>query len=353
MGFLVEKIVPFLNVRYKIGQWWVSIEESASERMQAFPPEAYIRQMAHGQVAAYTLLEDYRTQHPNVLSTDFVEWLTVDIIYYRALHLLVYGQVFGRMHQIEDSFFEFLDEIPADMQTVSNDMYRQYVMAFLARKQAKADAGGNFWNGMYQKAGDCLTYKALACLRSDIIRAGFYGEQYREMLPAYQDFFKTNPLHEYEPKISELYDKLSRVATGTSAPPFVGRSETGELVALNQFRGQVVYLNFWASWCAACLKKMEFFNEFAPELNQQGIQIVNVSIDEDPDKWRNALLSHPSKGFHVLASSGADANIARLFGVEAVPQYFIIDANGVFAGKASSAQPNDIRDKLLQLRGKQ
>lgn len=343
----------FNNVRYKIGQWWVSIEESAGDLMQKSGPEEYLKKMAYGQVAAYTLLEQYQTEHPNVLSRDFTEWLTTDIIYYRAFHLLVYGQVFGRTHQIEDSFFEFLDEIPIDQQIISNDTYRQYIMAYLAYRQVKAGEAGNFWYGMYKRAGDLLTHKALACLRSDIIRTGFYGDQYREMLPAYRDFFQTNPLHEFEPKISDLYQKLSRMATGAVAPSFIGRAETGEAISLTQYRGQVVYLNFWASWCAACLKKMEFFNEFATELNQQGIQIVNISIDENAEKWHNALLQYPSKGIHLLASSGTERNIAQLFGVEAVPQYFIIDTYGNFADRATSGQPNDIREKLLQTSKKQ
>ena len=75
---------------------------------------------------------------------------------------------------------------------------------------------------------------------------------------------------------------------------------------------------------------MEFFNDYEPELNKQGIQIVNISIDENADSWKNALAQRLFKGYNLLSSSGTESNIAQLYGVEAVPQYFIIDRNGTF-----------------------
>jgi peroxiredoxin len=342
----------FNNTRYKIGQWWVSVEEAASLLMEKLPPEEYQKNIAHKQVAAYTLLDEYRTDHPDALSQAFVEWLTMDIIYYRAFHLLVYGQVFARAHQVQPTFFEFMDETPFDHTMISNDTWRQYMMAYLAWRQIKADPAENFWVGEYKVAGELLTGKALACTRSEIIRSGFYGDQYRELLPIYTDFFQKNTYHEYEGKIADLYAKLGRMAPGAPAPPFEGRGQNGEPVTLSQFRGKIVYVNFWATWCAACLKKMEFFNEFEPELSQNGIQIVNISIDENAENWKNALAQRSFKGHNLLASSGTEKNIAQLYGVEAVPQYFIIDQNGNFVRKALSGQPNDIRLKLLEMNQK-
>jgi len=342
----------FNNVRYKIGQWWVSVEGEANRFMEELWPEDYQKKLAYKQVAAYTLLDEFRTNHLNDLTPAFIEWLTTDIIYYRAFHLLVYGYVFGKAHEVQPSFFEFLDETPLDNSMVGNDTYRQYMMALLAYRHVISGGAGNFWAGQYKIAGDIVTGKPLAYLRSEIIRNGFFGDQYRELLPIYKDYFQSNTFHEFDPKISELYHKLSLIAPGSPAPAFIGREQNGALVTLSQFRGNIVYLNFWASWCAACLTKMEFFNDYAPELHKQGIQIVNISIDDNADSWKYALDQRLFKGYNLLASSGTEQNIAQLYGVEAVPQYFIIDRNGTFVGKATSSQPDDIRLKLLEMNRK-
>jgi hypothetical protein len=76
---------------------------------------------------------------------------------------------------------------------------------------------------------------------------------------------------------------------------------------------------------------------------------VNISIDENKTSWESALATHSFKGVQLLASSGKSRNIAAVYDVEAVPQYFIIGKTGLFEIKALSSQPNDVRAKLLEI----
>ena len=163
------------------------------------------------------------------------------------------------------------------------------------------------------------------------------------VLPLYTHFLQKNAFPIFDDKVEGLYQKYARVSPGAIAPAFEAVDHTGKQILLAQFKGKIVYLNFWASWCGACLRKMEFFDEFQAELTSHGIEIVNISVDENPDSWAAALQTHPFKGYHLLASSAATKNIAVEYGVEAVPQYFIIDKKGLFEIKAASGQPNQIR----------
>lgn len=339
----------FNNIRFKIGQWWAGIDATVNSAMDLYGPVAYKDWAVKKKLAAFALLEEFRTQNPGALTPAFVKWLSADITYTWAYNLLFYGHIYTNRYQLQSDFFEFLTEVPPGNDMIGNENYRLFLLALLAREQALSNQPGNFWAGQYQRAGDKLSGKALAFFRSEIIRTGFSGEQYREMLPCYNNFLQTNPHPAYDAKVAELYSKIKRVVPGAAAPVFVGKDLNGENISLGRFRGNIVYLNFWASWCAACLKKMEFFDDYSPELKSQGIEIINVSIDENAGNWRTALETRAFKGYNLLASTGLSRNIAQDFGVEAVPQYFIIGKDGAFVEKPASGQPDDIRKRLLEL----
>jgi hypothetical protein len=97
---------------------------------------------------------------------------------------------------------------------------------------------------------------------------------------------------------------------------------------------------------------MEFMDEYEAEFAAKDIEIVNVSIDENSLNWRSALAEYQFKGRHILSSAEQGRNIDVAFGVEAIPQYFIIDRNGVFTDKATTGQTADIRKQLLLIAGK-
>jgi alkyl hydroperoxide reductase subunit AhpC len=94
---------------------------------------------------------------------------------------------------------------------------------------------------------------------------------------------------------------------------------------------------------------MEDLKPHLPELQRAGVQVVNVSIDSDADAWRRTIAERAVAGVHLLSSAGSERQIAQLFGVEAVPQYFIISKSGVFADKPLSNQPEELKKRLLDL----
>jgi thiol-disulfide isomerase/thioredoxin len=340
------------NLRFKIGQWWAVVEFSMNERMESLPPADFKAYLDERRSNASTLLDDFSSKNPGTLTPAFYNWLAAEITYFWAYHLLYYGQVYGNRWQVEPNFFDFLHDAPTVSEAIGSDWYRQFLQVLFARQMAKNGQNENFFAGQYELAGQLLSGKSLAFFRSEMIRMAFTSERYREILPFYNNFLQTNEYPAYDAKITDLYDKFVRVSPGVAAPIFTGNDVEGRAVRLAQFRGRVVYLNFWASWCSACLKKMNFINDYADELNSRGVEIVNISLDENISSWQAALVERSVRGHNLLASSGYDRNIAASYGVEAVPQYFIISRNGTFAEKALNSQPEDIKNQLLNLAAK-
>ncbi len=337
------------NIRFKIGQWWGVVEQVMNDRMESLDPVSFREYLDKRKMAASTLLDDYSTKNPGAVTPAFFDWMASEIVYYWAYHLLFYGQVYGNRYQVQPEFFDFLNDAPVISEAIGNEWYRLFLQALLARQMVKKGVTDNYFAKTYDLAGEMLSGKSLAFYRSEMIRNAFSGDRYREILPYYTLFLQTNEFAAYDAKVTDLYEKMARVAPGSAAPAFTGEDADGKTLTLTQLRGKVVYLNFWASWCSACLKKMDMFNDYAPELNRNGIEIVNISIDENAGNWHSSLSERGIKGHNLLASSGHERNIALIYGVETVPQYFIVAKNGTFADKALSNQPEDIKNQLLNL----
>ncbi|MGH8497889.1 MAG: TlpA family protein disulfide reductase, partial [Methylococcales bacterium] len=97
-------------------------------------------------------------------------------------------------------------------------------------------------------------------------------------------------------------------------------------IDLNRYRGQVLYLDFWASWCPPCAKSFSFLNTVHEEFHPRGLKIIGVNMDEEPDDARAFLEDYPAQ-FEVRADAGATC--AKLFDVKAMPSSYLIDRNGV------------------------
>jgi peroxiredoxin len=339
----------FNNLRFKIGQYWASVEEPANSRMEALAPADYKAAQDSAKAAAFALFDDFVAKNPGAVSPVFADWLASEIIYSWAYHLVFYGQVYAGRHGVTPDFFDFLYEAPTIGEQIGSGWYRQFLLVLVARQQAKTGQTDYFWAGQYHQSGEMLSGEPLAFFRSEMLLIAFSSERYREILPLYTHFLQTNTYPRYDEKVEGLYQKFARVLPGSPAPAFEATDATGNFISLARLRGKVVYLNFWASWCGACLRKMEFFDDYQPELARRGVEVVNVSIDENLNSWQSALAERNFRGQQIISSAAKGRDIANIYGVEAVPQYFIIGRDGNFAEKAYSSQPADIRQKLLEI----
>lgn len=114
---------------------------------------------------------------------------------------------------------------------------------------------------------------------------------------------------------------------GQAAPQFaLPTLQQGTPTNLSQFAGKVVYLDFWASWCAPCRTSFPALNKLHEKLKAQGFEVVAINLDEDKTKAEQFLKEIPVT-FTVLTD--AKGEWADKFVVESMPTSFIIDKQGV------------------------
>jgi thiol-disulfide isomerase/thioredoxin len=111
------------------------------------------------------------------------------------------------------------------------------------------------------------------------------------------------------------------------APELAGISmRDGRLVRLSDLRGKVVYLDFWASWCAPCIVSMPALNRMRSELAASGFEVVGVNLDDDM-KAAQRLLEQSAAQYPMLR--GVDPETVKAYGIIKMPAAYLIDREGI------------------------
>jgi len=139
------------------------------------------------------------------------------------------------------------------------------------------------------------------------------------------------------------------MSTSGQAPDFTLHSRSGHNLRLSDYRGQVVLLNFWASWCGPCRQEMPLLEVLYKRYHKLGFTILGVNVDTDSTKANN-YLRDIKVSFPVLYDN--QNAVAKNFNVNAMPTTVIIDRNGKMRFMHQGYKPgyeNDYRKEVIQL----
>lgn len=124
---------------------------------------------------------------------------------------------------------------------------------------------------------------------------------------------------------SESSPTPTAVAARESAPDFTAADLHGKSVRLSDYRGKVVFLNFWATWCPPCRAEMPSMERLHGVMDDKNFAILAVNIENDSSSVKDFLTQNPHS-FKVL--SDADAKVQNLYKVFRFPETFLIDKQG-------------------------
>lgn len=149
---------------------------------------------------------------------------------------------------------------------------------------------------------------------------------------------------------------LATACYSGSRPPRVGSPakdfslrDSDRNVTLAQFRGQVLVLNFWATWCPPCEEELPSLMRMQDSLRARGVTVLGVSIDVDGDAYHRFL---KQRNVNFLTIRDPEQKIATLYGTAGWPETYIIDRQGVmrrkFVGAVDWTSP-EVVDYLSKL----
>ena len=346
-----KELNQFKMLQYKHGNYWFKCDPILSETMQRTPSQFFKKKLDLQRQEAIDGLAFYKFNNPDHLSEAFEEFISAEINYDWAYNLLLYGTIFKNKHAVPETFMNFLDELSIQNSQVGNYRYREFLLAFLSYAANKdKESAIEPYVLQYDLASNYLSGRALTFAQSEIIYRGFYGKIVDPLIPTYYQYLKTSENGEFDEKVLVAYQNAMKQAAGSPAPQFTLKDNLDRLVSLQSYNGQVVFLNFWASWCRPCLGKMQMMQPMQEELKKLGVVFMNVSLDRDSESWMKAIDEWEFKGVHLLAEGHIDSDIALAYEVKLLPEYFIINKNGNFAEKPKKFTAADIKEVLNNLR---
>lgn len=156
--------------------------------------------------------------------------------------------------------------------------------------------------------------------------------------------------------ILRVFTSILMLATLSQMPAHAAKAENFSLRGLNStvklsaYRGRVVYLDFWASWCTPCRKSFPWMNAMQKQYGKYGFDVVAINLDEDPALANEFLQQMPANFTVAFDPTGSTA---ESYSVDVMPSSFLIDRKGElvavhkgFRNGDSAALENEIRQLL-------
>ncbi len=124
--------------------------------------------------------------------------------------------------------------------------------------------------------------------------------------------------------ISPFYARSAGI--GEAAPAFTLKDMKGNAVTLESFKGKVVFLDFWATWCGPCKEEFPELDAIYKKYGKDGFEVVGISVDKSESNVAEFLKKRPVS-FSILTNTKGD--VAEAYGLPGMPTGFIIDKGGV------------------------
>lgn len=300
-------------------------------------PEAFKLALDSIAVLKISYLENFPwEQAPDSAFKAFFE---TEVVYNKYLHLISYsplpqpGSEPVQTTELPEGYYDFLEQEGLfDETRLNSETYVTFLLAYLGHcAQGPAvsfmeDASEHEIN--YHLAGERIPGVSGEYAQAICINREFNYGDLDKARALYEDFMAMATSDDLKQKVTSTWQGIQSLMPGNPAPDFTMTDINGNEVSLSNFRGKVVYLDFWASWCGPCMREMPYAKELKKRLaDQEDLVYLYVSIDTDTIAWRNTIDRHGITGVH-FNTPGRERGVPALYQVKWIPAFFIIGKDG-------------------------
>jgi len=169
-----------------------------------------------------------------------------------------------------------------------------------------------------------------------------------------EEDYVNNKVKELAPELRQTYlykdiqNKL-RFKVGKKLPDYTLFDTEDKEQSLYPFKGKVILVDFWASWCGPCRKLHPHLREMYDLYHSKGFEIISISLDTDKERWLKAIEQDKMTWKNLSDLEGVKKGIGKEFAITGVPQSFLIDEKGTILLKVSGLDEKTLSAKLKEL----
>ncbi len=170
---------------------------------------------------------------------------------------------------------------------------------------------------------------------------------------SYGEFWKLNDLVNkflaecqtvgYKNIIEKLYSQKMLLAPGKPAPLFKYKDINGKEYALEELKGKLVYIDFWATWCGPCRHELPFLEEVEKAYQGKKVTFISMSVDDDMVAWDKMVKEKKMEGLQLHADGAWSSTVVKDYQIKGIPTFVLIDENG-FIITPSAPRPSSGAD---------
>jgi len=156
--------------------------------------------------------------------------------------------------------------------------------------------------------------------------------------------------------IRKKIDHLKITTAGTRAMDFERKNQYGKTVKLSDYKGKLVLLDFWGSWCAVCRRGHPHLKELYKKYKDKGLEIVAVAHEENKDlsknkaAWLAAIKKDEVNWVHVLEDEGSGApSITKAYGIDGYPTKLLIDQDGKILMRVIGSMNEEMDERIKSI----
>lgn len=147
--------------------------------------------------------------------------------------------------------------------------------------------------------------------------------------------------------------KTEKTVTKASSNYPVLINQDGKEVYIDQFKGKVVYIDFWASWCGPCRQQFPFSKKLHDSMSKKELDkivFLYISIDDNEATWKKAIEQNSLQGINGISKGGWSSEVCKFFNISSIPRYMILNKSGKVV-EQDAKRPSDetLKDDLLKL----
>jgi thiol-disulfide isomerase/thioredoxin len=166
---------------------------------------------------------------------------------------------------------------------------------------------------------------------------------------AYQTFMESSTNEILKERLAASYQTWAHLKKGNVAPDFNYPDIEEVMHALSDYKGKVVYIDVWATWCGPCLAEQPYLAEIEEEYKgNEDIIFMGVSIDQDKAAWETMVSEKEMSGVQIFADGAWNSSITQDYMIKGIPRFILVDMDGNLVDATAYRPSNDKLKVQLQ-----